>query len=298
MNGKCRLVQKLADPGTDSGVTTAAWFDSHAHLQDEVFTVDISQVLIRASQKGIGWILLPSSSYDDSGAVLALAGQNRRFVCAVGCHPHEADGYEHQSRQDWDRLICSGYPLPIVAIGEIGLDYHYDYSPRLVQQAVFRRQLELAFDHDLPVIVHEREATADCLAIIREYRTRNRLRKVPGVFHCFSGSVETAAILLEMGFYLGFDGPVTFKNARRPLDVLAACPHDRVLLETDSPYLTPVPLRGQRNEPANIPLIGSKVAELWHADPEEVAAQTTLNACRLFGLELFAVEQRAPRIGH
>ena len=265
-----------------------SWFDSHAHLQDRVFAADVSQVLARAAEKGIGRILLPSSSYDDSTAVRELAGQNRCFVCAVGCHPHEADGYEQQSRGNWDCLIRAGLPRPIVAIGEIGLDYHYDYSPRPVQQTVFRRQLELAFDFDLPVIIHEREATADCLTIFREYRAKDRLRKVPGVFHCFSGSVETAAILLEMGFYLGFDGPVTFKNAKKPLDVLAACPRDRVLLETDSPYLTPVPLRGQRNEPANIPLIGGKVAELWHVAPVEVAAQTTANACRLFGLERFA----------
>lgn len=261
------------------------WIDSHAHLQDEVFSTDFEQVLERASENQVGMILLPSSSFDDSQAALRLARRDSRLVCAVGCHPHEADSFARQSREEWIDLVRSGLPLPIVAIGEIGLDYHYDFSPRPQQQHVFRQQLDLAFDLNLPMIIHEREAVADCLAILDEYRQQGRLRSSPGVFHCYSGSPETAAILLKMGFYLGFDGPITFKNARKPLEVLVGCRHDRVLLETDSPYLTPVPWRGRRNEPANIPLIGSKVAEIWQVTPEEVAAQTTANALRLFGLD-------------
>jgi TatD DNase family protein len=262
-----------------------AWIDSHAHLQDELFSADLQLVLDRSSANGIVRILLPSSSYDDSQTALSLARQDRRLVCAVGCHPHEAETFDRQSRQDWLDLVLSGRPEPIVAIGEIGLDYHYDFAPRPLQQEVFRRQLDLAYELDLPVIIHEREAVADCLTILEACWQHGRLRSVPGVFHCYSGSPETAAILLKMGFYLGFDGPITFKNARKSLDVLAACRHDRVLLETDSPYLTPVPLRGQRNEPANIPLIGSKVAEIWQLTTDEVAAQTTANAIRLFGLD-------------
>ena len=264
---------------------TIIWIDSHAHLQDEVFAADLSLVLERAAAQGVDRILLPSSNYDDSLAALGLARQDRRLVCAVGCHPHEAATFDRQSQQDWIDLVLSGRPGPIVAIGEIGLDYHYDFSPRPQQQEVFRRQLDLAFDLDLPVIIHEREAVADCLAILEACHRHGRLRSVPGVFHCYSGSPETAAILQKMGFYLGFDGPITFKNARKALDVLAACRHDRVLLETDSPYLTPVPLRGRRNEPANIPLIGSKVAEIWQMTANEVAIQTTANAIRLFDLD-------------
>ncbi len=172
----------------------------------------------------------------------------------------------------------------VVAIGEIGLDYHYDFSPRPVQQAVFRAQLDLAWELDMPVIIHEREATADCLAILRLMIAARRLRAVPGVFHCFSGSVETARILLAEGFYLGFDGPITYKNARKAQEVIAMCPRDRLLLETDSPYLTPVPHRGQRNEPAFLPLIGQQVAQIWDCSVVEVAAQTTANARRLFDL--------------
>ena len=264
------------------------WIDSHAHLQDGDFAADFELVLARAAEQRVGMILLPSSSYDDAQAALNIARRERRLVCAVGCHPHEASQFTRQTRQDWIDLVQSGRPWPIVAIGEIGLDYHYDFSPRLVQQDVFRQQLDLAFELDLPVIIHEREAVADCLSILDEYRLNSRLQPVPGVFHCYSGSLETATHVLKMGFYLGFDGPVTFKNARKPLEVLAGCRRDRVLLETDSPYLTPVPLRGQRNEPANIPLIGSKIAEIWQVTPEEVAALTTANAIRLFGLDPFA----------
>lgn len=267
------------------------WIDSHAHLQDEVFSADFAQVLERALANQVDQILLPSSSFADSQAALRLARYDSRLVCAVGCHPHEADSFARQTRQEWIDLVQSGQPSSIVAIGEIGLDYHYDFSPRPQQQHVFRQQLDLAFDLDLPVIIHEREAVVDCLAILETCRQQGRLRSCPGVFHCYSGSLETAGILLKMGFYLGFDGPVTFKNARKPLEVLAGCRRDRVLLETDSPYLTPVPLRGKRNEPANIPLIGRKVAEIWQISTEEVAAQTTANARRLFGLDRFQIDE-------
>jgi len=216
--------------------------------------------------------------------VLFRSRQNSRVFCAVGCHPHAAAGFSQDSPAVWHELIRSGYRAPIIALGEIGLDYHYDLSPRLIQQEVFRLQLDWAFDFDLPVIVHEREAAADCLAILKSARQNRRLRSTPGVCHCFSGSVETAELLLDMGFYLGFDGPVTFRNARKPLEVIEHCPHDRLLLETDSPYLTPVPYRGQRNEPAHLPLIGAKVAEIWQISPEDVARLTTVNAERLFQL--------------
>ena len=172
----------------------------------------------------------------------------------------------------------------IVAIGETGLDYHYDHSPRHVQREVFRQQLDLAYALDLPLIIHEREATADCLKILRQQADAGRLHESPGVFHCFSGSPETAAVVRKMGFFIGIDGPVTYKNARKTLDVVRQCSTDRLLLETDSPYLTPVPKRGQRNEPANLPLIGQKVAELWGMTQTEVARLTFDNACRAFRL--------------
>ncbi len=260
------------------------WFDTHAHLQDDDFAADRPAVLERAIQAGISRILLPASDLQDSRLALEMARQNNRLFCAVGCHPHTAADFGQDSPAVWHELIRSGYKSPIVALGEIGLDYHYDLSPRPIQQDVFRLQLDWAYEFDLPVIIHEREAAADCLAILKNARKNGRLRSMPGVCHCFSGSVETAEILLDLGFYLGFDGPVTFRNARKPLDVIEHCPHDRLLLETDSPYLTPVPYRGRRNEPAYIPLIGAKIAEIWQISLEETARLTTKNAERLFQL--------------
>ncbi|MDW7655549.1 MAG: TatD family hydrolase [Bacillota bacterium] len=260
------------------------WFDSHAHLQDKAYAADREMVLNRALSRQVCRILLPSSAYEDACQAVSLTESDDRLICAVGCHPHEADGYDAWSRDTWVMLVESHRQAPIVAIGEIGLDYHYDFSPRETQRRVFRDQLELAGELDLPVIIHEREATADCLKILEQAASDGLLRKLPGVFHCFSGSVETAKIVLSMGFYLGFDGPVTFKNARKPVSVVEQCPPDRLLIETDSPYLTPVPYRGKRNEPAYLPLIGARIAEIQGVTVAETARQTTANACRLFGL--------------
>ncbi|MCK9252006.1 MAG: TatD family hydrolase [Eubacteriales bacterium] len=258
------------------------WFDSHAHLQDEAFDADRGDVLDRAWRQGVRRVLLPSSSFSDARRAIALASQDERLLCAVGCHPHEAAAFSGQTQDDWHALVEANRQTPIVAIGEIGLDYHYDFSPREVQRQVFWLQLTLAHALGLPVIIHEREATSDCLSLLEKAQAAGLLAPEPGVFHCFSGSAETARIVLDMGFYLGFDGPVTFKNARKAPAVIEACPHDRLLLETDSPYLTPVPFRGKRNEPAYLPLIGEKVAQIWQMPADDVAAISTANACRLF----------------
>lgn len=260
------------------------WFDSHAHLQDKAFADDRAAVLERAEHQRVSRILLPSSSYEDACRAVSLAESDDRLICAVGCHPHAADRFAARPADDWAALVISHRGAPIVAIGEIGLDYHYDFSPRDVQRQVFRTQLELASELELPVIIHEREATADCLKILEQAASDGLLRALPGVFHCFSGSVETAKIVLAMGFYLGFDGPVTFKNAIKPVSVVEICPPDRILIETDSPYLTPAPFRGKRNEPAYLPLIGARIAEIQGVTVAETASQTTANACRLFGL--------------
>lgn len=260
------------------------WFDSHAHLQDEAFAADWQEALTRAEAVSVSRVLLPTSSIADSERAIELASQKPNLCCSVGCHPHEASSFGSDGADRLRSLINKHRGSPVVAIGEAGLDYHYDYSHRPVQQSVFQQQLDLAFECQLPLIIHEREATADCLQMLKAQASAGRLLAVPGVFHCFSGSVETAVILLKMGFYLGVDGPITFKNNHKTPEVVRNCPHDRLLLETDSPYLTPIPLRGQRNEPANLPLIGAKVAEIWQLPLEEVARITTENACRLFGL--------------
>lgn len=261
------------------------WFDSHAHLQDADFEQDRAEVLERAKRNHVLKILIPSTSFDDSLQAIELAKQSENLCCSVGCHPHEAKTFENQTLNAWFDLVRLHRFAPIVAIGEIGLDYHYDFCPRDIQCRVFRAQLELAHALNLPVVIHEREATADCLKILEQADKNKIIRcELPGVFHCFSGSVETSRMVREMGFYIGVDGPLTFKNARKPLAVVADCPQDALLIETDSPYLAPVPFRGKRNEPAYLPLIGEKVAQIWGLSPEDVSALTTENACRLFGL--------------
>jgi TatD DNase family protein len=260
------------------------WFDSHAHLQDEAFASDWQAVLERASRARIGRILLPASDLDDSKRAMERAGQDPRLVCAVGCHPHAAGQFSNHDLEEYRRLADLHRGQPVVAIGEIGLDYHYDFAPRPVQQAVFKALIDLAWECRLPMIIHEREAAADCLAILIEKADAGRLLPCPGVFHCYSGSPETAVTLLKMGFYIGVDGPVTFANARKLPEVIRQCPPDRLVLETDSPYLTPVPHRGEKNEPSFLPLIGSRVAEIWQIPETEVARLTTGNACRLFNL--------------
>jgi TatD DNase family protein len=171
-----------------------------------------------------------------------------------------------------------------VALGEIGLDYFYDLSPRDIQRQVFCRQLDLAFEMDVPIVLHERDAAMDTLDILAAYKKAGKLRTVPGVCHCFSGSVEVAAKLISYGFYLGFDGPITFKNNKKSPEVIRSIPVDRLLIETDCPYLTPVPFRGQRNEPAYVVYVLEKMAELIGITPEKMAEITTENASHLFGL--------------
>lgn len=257
------------------------WFDSHAHLQEETYRSDLPLVLVRAFTQGVRHILLPASSFADAQAAVALAATDPLFVCAVGCHPHEAASFDQTPVAAWQTLVAQNRSR-LVAVGEIGLDYYYDHSPRDVQKAVFRTQLEWARQWELPVIIHNREATKDCLDLLTQAAEDGLLLPDPGVFHCFSGSVETARRVLDLGFYLGFDGPVTFKNARRVRAVVAMVPDDRLLIETDSPFLTPEPHRGKRNEPAYLPLIGAHIAQIRQSTPQAIARLTTQNAKRLF----------------
>ncbi len=260
-------------------------FDTHAHLCDERFNGDIDEVIARARGEGVTRILLASAEMADSAEAIRMAGEKTGDValfCSVGVHPHSASEYSDQSHEILASWITDSKKNRIVALGEIGLDYHYDLSPRDVQKAVFIRQLELACREDIPVIIHEREASADALAILDDFKKRGLLRESPGVFHCYSGSAQTAQILVRMGFLLGFDGPVTFRNNKKAWEVLSSVPLDRILIETDCPYLTPEPFRGKRNEPAFIPYILEKIAAYLGKSPEEMAQITTENACRLF----------------
>ncbi len=277
-------------------------FDTHAHLQDPDFDEDREQLLEFLKAEGVARVVLPASDLADSEKALNLALAHPGLFCEIGVHPHEAsswvDGPEGSAevlrrlfRRGCEESAALGRPNVIVGLGEIGLDYHYDFSPREVQKKVYRQQLELAAELGLPVIIHEREAFADSLAILQD-AWRDGLLSIPGSCHCFSGSLEGSRQLLELGFYLGFDGPITFKKARKALEVLAEIPADRYLLETDSPYLTPEPFRGRRNDPSKIWQIAEKAAEIRGQSVEEILRQNWENACRFYRLPMYVHFER------
>lgn len=275
-------------PNTD----TIPIFDTHAHLQDEAFKDDLPQLMEKLRQQGVARVVLPGSDLDDSERACEIALQYPELYAVIGVHPHEAKSWGPDSRERLIRLYreteergrALGRDRVVVGIGEIGLDYHYDFSPREQQAVVYRDQLEIAAELELPVVIHEREAFEDSYNIIQA-AAADGLFVHPAACHCFSGSVESARLLSKFDFYFGFDGPVTFKNARKPLEVIASIPRDRILLETDSPYLTPVPFRGKRNDPGKLPYIEEKVAEVLELPVEEVRRLNWENANRFFLLD-------------
>ncbi|MBE7004260.1 MAG: TatD family deoxyribonuclease [Ruminococcaceae bacterium] len=249
-------------------------FDTHAHYDDEQFDADRGELLASMPENGVGLILDPGCDYESSRRAVELAERFPHVYAAVGWHPENCAPFVPE---DLDALRALAKHPKVVAIGEIGLDYYWaENPPREFQQEVFRLQLALAEELDLPVIVHDRDAHADSLAIVREFPN------VRGVFHCFSGSVETARELWKLGWYVGFDGPLTYKNAKKAAEVAAEAPADRILLETDSPYLAPVPLRGKRNDSRNLTHVAEKLAELRGTTAAEIAALTEANGRRLF----------------
>lgn len=251
-------------------------FDTHAHYDSSAFHADREAVLAALPEAGVALVVDPGCDLPTSRAALALAEQFPHVYAAVGIHPEDCAGYT-DADLDALRQLCRHDKA--VAIGEIGLDYYWaENPPREFQQQVFRRQLELALELDMPVIIHDREAHGDCLAIVKEYPG------LRGVFHCFSGSPEMAAELLKRGWYLGFDGPITYKNAKRAPEVAAMTPLDRILVETDSPYMTPVPFRGKRNDSRYLPYVLEKLAEWKGVTAQEMTDITFANGKRLFGI--------------
>ena len=249
-------------------------FDTHAHYDDEAFDADRDAVLTALPGQGVGLVLNPGCDVESSRKAVQYAAAYPHVYAAVGIHPENCGGY---TAGDLAALRQLAQQPKTAAIGEIGLDYYWaENPPRDLQQQVLRDQLALAGELALPVIIHDREAHADTLSIIREFPG------VTGVFHCFSGSPEMAQELLKLGWYLGFDGPVTYKNARRAPEVAAVTPLDRMLIETDSPYMTPVPYRGRRNDSGYVHLIAEKLAEWKGVTPEEIARITMENGKRLF----------------
>ena len=251
-------------------------FDTHAHYDDAQFDADREALLSAMPENGVGLILDPCCDPESSRAAIALAEQYPHIYAAVGYHPENCAPY---TDADLDILRRLAQHPKVVAIGEIGLDYYWEQNPpKEFQQAVFRAQLALARELDLPVIVHDRDAHADCLAIVKEFP------EVRGVFHCYSGSVEMARELWKLGWYLGLDGPVTYKNARRTVEVAAEVPLERLLLETDSPYMAPVPKRGTRNDSRNIRCIAEKIAEIRNMTADAIIRVSAENGRRLFGI--------------
>ena len=251
------------------------YFDTHAHYDDRAFDADRAALLEAVHAAGVALIVDPGCDRASSRAALALAERYPFVYAAVGIHPEELEDSTPEALAEIAEL--AEHPR-CVAVGEIGLDYYWDAEHREEQKLLFRQQIALALELGRPVIVHDREAHGDCLDIVRDYP------ELRGVFHCFSGSAEMAKELLKRGWYLGFDGPVTYKNARKTLEVLDICPLERILIETDSPYLSPVPNRGKRNDSRNLRYIAAAIAERKGVELEELAALSLENGRRLFGI--------------
>ena len=247
-------------------------FDSHAHYDDEAFDADRDELLTRLFSDDICGIINVGCNLETSKKSVELAQKYPLIWAAVGVHPHDAEKVPANYIEELKRL--SNEPK-VVAIGEIGLDYHYDFSPRDVQRKVFEEQLKLAKDLDLPVIIHNREAHADTLELLKKYRPK-------GVVHCFSGSLEMASEIIKLGMYIGLGGAVTFKNAKNPVLVAKNIPLDRILLETDCPYMAPVPHRGERCDSSMIRLTAEKIAAERGIAVEELFSAAKENAGALF----------------
>ncbi len=252
-------------------------FDTHAHLDADSFAADRQELLASLPGQGLSLVMNPGCDLASSQAAIALAEQHDFLYAAVGSHPDAADGVDENLIETY-RQLCLAHPR-VKAIGEIGLDYHYEDIPREIQQRAFRMQMALAQELNLPVIVHEREAHADGLAIIDEFPA------VTGVFHCYSGSLEMARELIRRGYYIGFTGVLTFKNARKAIEVASAIPLERIVIETDCPYMAPVPFRGKRNDPGKLCHMAAKLAELRGISPEEAAHITLENGKRLYRID-------------
>ena len=251
-------------------------FDTHAHYDDKKFDADRKEVLSAMPASGVSLILDPGCDGGSSRAACALAKEFPFVYAAVGWHPEEWQSWNGESMALL-RSLCA--QPKVVAIGEIGLDYYWDTEHKALQREMFERQLSLAIERDLPVIVHDREAHGDCLETVMNYP------EARGVFHCFSGSAEMAKELVRRGWYLGFDGPVTYKSNKKAAEVLAVTPLERILVETDSPYMAPEPCRGKRNDSTLLVYVLEKIAALKGVRADEMARITHENGCRLFGIE-------------
>jgi TatD DNase family protein len=261
--------------------------DTHCHLNFEAYDGDRLQVLERARQAGVARLLNPGLDLLTSRSALELAGKSSEVFASVGVHPNEATSFTTETTAELAELIASDADRRVVAVGEIGLDYYWDKTPKKVQQQVFLDQLDLAARLDLPVVIHSRQAMADTLDILFDWQSSLKrggspLAEHPGVLHSFEGDLESAHRAVDCNFFIGITGPVTFRNAPVIQNVSANLPLERLLVETDGPFLTPHPHRGKRNEPAYIPLIIDKIATLRMLTFSDIAEAVWANARKLF----------------
>ena len=252
-------------------------FDTHAHMDDRAFDADREALLTSLPRQGLSLVMNPGCSLSSSQNVDKLTRAYEYLYGAVGSHPDVCDEVNEEVL-DIYRTLCRENPK-IKAIGEIGLDYHYEDIPRNIQQQAFRLQMSLAKELGLPVIVHDRDAHADSMAIVEEFP------EVKGVFHCYSGSVEMAQWLIDRGWYIGFTGVLTFKNARKAVEVAEAIPLERIVLETDCPYMAPEPFRGKRNDPGKLYRMAERLAQIRGLTVDEIHAITLENGKRLYGID-------------
>lgn len=253
--------------------------DTHAHLNDKRLAAALADLLELAHAAGVSKVINVGYDLPSSELAVQQAAQHEMLFAAVGLHPHDAKLWSPALA---DSLINLLGQRKVVAWGEIGLDYHYDLSPRETQQTAFHDQIDLAKSRQLPIIVHDRDAHADVLTILRAHAPY----LAGGVMHCYSGSEEMLTDYLELGFYISFAGPLTFRNARKSIEAAAQVPLDRLLVETDAPYLSPEPYRGKENHPAQVVWVARKLAEIRGLDDQQMATILTANAGRLFGLSV------------
>lgn len=252
--------------------------DTHAHLQDEDLKKDLQQVLNRAREAGVEKIICVGYDLASSQEALLLARKYHEVHAVVGIHPHDAQSLNPDVKE---KIFSMARDQRVVAIGEIGLDFYRDLSPRDIQRQAFREQIKMAQEIGKPIVIHDRDAHQEVMEIIKaEKAGRNQ-----GIMHCYSGALPMAAELIKLGFYISFAGPLTFKNAHKAHEVAAKIPMDRILVETDCPYLSPEPFRGKLNEPANVKYVAAKLAELRNKSVDETAYLTNLNARKVYRIK-------------
>lgn len=251
-------------------------FDSHAHYDDAKFDNDRDELIKSMLDKNVNTIINCGTDIDNSNKCINISKRFERVYCALGVHPHEADSVNNNFIEKLKNLFDF---KKAIAVGEIGLDYHYDLSKRENQIDIFEKQIKLALEINKPIIVHDREAHKDTLDLLKKYKPK-------GVIHCFSGSVEMAKEIINLGMYIGIGGAVTFKNAKKIVDVVKQTPLNRILLETDAPYMTPVPYRGTRCNSEYILFTAQKISEIKCIDTNKILEDSTENACNLFSIDL------------